>query len=680
MSSNKRVTFQIDAQDNASAKLKALESQTSKLKSTTDSHTSTLKKNSAASLSLGSIYNALAVGAVASFTKTIIANASSMEQNRIAFETMLGSAEQASLLLSKLSEFARKTPFDLPQLVEGTKKLLAYGTAAGEIIPTMNALGNIAAGVGADKMPQLILAFGQVRTATKLTGMELRQFTEAGVPLLDMLAKQSGKSAAQIKKDMEGGAAPSFAEVKKAIFAMSEDGGKFFNLMEKQSQTLGGQLSNLKDNFFRLGNAVVGVSDTGDVIEGSFFDTVRKGVFGLNDSLDGNYRTIVTWGSAIINSFSALGRTLYNAVSIIARILTAPIVMAVSGVRDAIETIKSWLQGDFSVSVENIKAGIEVLGEGISGDLNDIGSAWTSASKSVDIASSSSSESMGELSNASNDLANDISEDSKKISDKMDSFAKKIKDVKDKLKDLKNEYKDSQKELKEDYKESLKQQKTVLGENIAGVLYSKEEELAKLKQDLMAEESGERKTELGTQIKTIEDFLANHKEDYQAYAKDLKALRKYNAMDEIEQLKFDYNEKKKELAKQYEEDLEDLKKQYKKRKKELEKHLDEIKDELKKFLKSTVVKDASKLMGIDINIPGRATGGPVSSGSPYVVGERGPELFVPNGSGTIIPNSAMGGTTFNFTFNGDISDKDQLISTIKQAIGRELELSRYGIG
>ena len=681
MSFNKKVTFIIDAQDNATDKVKKLSAETAKLKTTTDNQAKAAKSAGSTALSLGNIYRTLAYGSLAMLTKKVLENASSMEQNRIAFETMLGSAEQAQILLGRLSDFARKTPFNLPELVEGTKKLLAYGTAANEVIPTMNALGNIAAGVGREKLPQLILAFGQVQTATKLTGMELRQFTEAGVPLLDALSKQSGKSAAQIKKDMEDGAAPSFNEVRKAVFAMSEDGGKFFDLMAKQSQTLGGQLSNLQDNLFRLGNAVVGVSETGTIIQGSFFDVVRNGIFGVNDGLDKNYTKIVTWGSAIVNSFYALGRTLANAVTLIAKIIVSPIQIAVAGVYDAIAIIKSWLAGDFSVSMVNLQSSIDVITEGIVGDATDMASSWLEASGAVDASSRSMATDMGELSGASNALANDLSADTDKMASKMKDFADKISDAKKKLKDLKHEYKESRKELKEELKETLEQQKKNLGENIAQKLYDNEEELTKLKEDLLVEETDERKLELENQITAIEKFLDEHKTDYMTYSSELKALREYNALDEIEQLKVDYEQKRKETIKQYEEELDDLKDQYKKRKKELKEHLDDIKDELKDFLKSKTVQKFGDLFGLDVSIPGKAIGGPVVSGQSYVVGERGPEMFIPNQSGTIIPaDKTSSGATFNFTFNGDVSDKSQLIAEIKQAINRELELSRYGIG
>jgi tape measure domain-containing protein len=137
--------------------------------------------------------------------KQALESAAAFEQNRIAFETMLGNADAARALLKEISDFAMATPFELPQLVESSKKLLAYNVAAKDIIPTMKMLGDITSGVGTEKLPQLILAFGQVKAATKLTGAELRQFSEAGVPLLQALVDQANKGGGMLVK--VGGAA-----------------------------------------------------------------------------------------------------------------------------------------------------------------------------------------------------------------------------------------------------------------------------------------------------------------------------------------------------------------------------------------------------------------------------------------------------------------------------------------
>lgn len=188
----------------------------------------------------------VAAGAIGTIGGLALKAASDIEQTKISFTTMLGSAEKADAFVRDLIDFAKKTPFELQGLQDASKQLLAFGFTQNEVIPNLKALGDIASGVGMDKLPNLILAFGQVRAATKLTGGDLRQFTEAGVPLLAQLAANFHTTAAEIQEMVSKGKI-GFADVQKALMDMSKEGGKFNNLMENQSKSLGGMVSNLKD-------------------------------------------------------------------------------------------------------------------------------------------------------------------------------------------------------------------------------------------------------------------------------------------------------------------------------------------------------------------------------------------------------------------------------------------------
>lgn len=185
--------------------------------------------------------------AIGLFGKKAIAGAAQMEQFNVAFKTLTGDAGTAKKLLSDLTKFAATTPFELPQVVEGSKRLLAYNVAAKDIIPTFKTLGDIAAGVGTDKLPQLITAFGQVRAKGKLMGQELLQFTEAGVNLGQALidtSKGTITSRTELEKLISAGKI-GFPQVQAALDNLAKT--KFANLMAKQSETLNGQLSNLND-------------------------------------------------------------------------------------------------------------------------------------------------------------------------------------------------------------------------------------------------------------------------------------------------------------------------------------------------------------------------------------------------------------------------------------------------
>lgn len=215
-----------------------------------------------------------------------VKSASEVEDSRIAFETMLGSASAAEKMLQELSDFAVKTPFTLPTIREGAKQILAYGVSADQVLPTIKALGDISAGVGRDKLPQLTLALGQVRAAGRLMGTELRQFTEAGMPLLEELAKTTGRTTAQIREDMEKGAGPSFEVVQKAIFDMTKEGGKFFNLMDRQSKTFGGVMSNIQDQLGRVAREIVGIDEKGNIKDGGIFFKLKGGAQDFLDYLN----------------------------------------------------------------------------------------------------------------------------------------------------------------------------------------------------------------------------------------------------------------------------------------------------------------------------------------------------------------------------------------------------------
>jgi len=170
------------------------------------------------------------------------------EQLGVAFETMIGDASKAAEFTNKLFDFAAETPFNVENLADASKKLLAFGVAADDVLPTLDSLGNIASGVGMDKLPNLITALGQVKSKTVLAGQELMQFTETGVPIIAELAKVTGHSIKDITNNTKD-LGITYDQVLKALNNLSN--GKFKDLMKKQSKTLLGQFSNFQDQLAR---------------------------------------------------------------------------------------------------------------------------------------------------------------------------------------------------------------------------------------------------------------------------------------------------------------------------------------------------------------------------------------------------------------------------------------------
>ncbi len=169
------------------------------------------------------------------------------ESAEVGFATMMGSAEDAKSMLEDLRDFAAKTPFEFKDLVTAAKRMMALGFAADDIIPSLRAIGNAAAGLGgsADLIQRLILALGQMRAKGKLSAEEMRQLAEAGIPAWDMVAKKIGVDIPTAMKKAEAGAISATVAIPAIIEGMN---AKFGGLMENFNKTAMGQFSNLKDN------------------------------------------------------------------------------------------------------------------------------------------------------------------------------------------------------------------------------------------------------------------------------------------------------------------------------------------------------------------------------------------------------------------------------------------------
>lgn len=253
---------------------------------------------------------AIAGGAVATAGAFAMKSASDFEQSAMAFESLLGSAEKAKVLLKSVSDFAKETPFELPEVVEGSKRLLAYGLSMEDVIPKFKMLGDMAAGVGKEKLPQLITAFGQVQAKGKLMGQELLQFTEAGINLGGALQEQLGVGRGALEKMISKGQVGA-EEVTKALEAMTSEGGLFFNGMEKQATTFSGVMSNVSDSIGKVARELIGINDQGEIREGSIFFHLKKGAEALKSFLESNEGAII---SGFINISNAIGSGFQNAV------------------------------------------------------------------------------------------------------------------------------------------------------------------------------------------------------------------------------------------------------------------------------------------------------------------------------------------------------------------------------
>jgi len=194
-----------------------------------------------------------------------------IETMGVAFESMLGSAEKASKVVKDLVDFTAKTPFQLEGVGKAGKQLLAFGVAEEDLIPRLKVLGDIAAGTNAP-LSDIAQIFGKIKAKNKAMTEEILQLSDRGIPIIKMLSEEYGITGEQVLKAAEKSKL-SFDVIFKAMTKMSNKGGIFENQMEKQSNTMAGIFSTLKDNI------VIAFATIGDELDKQF--KIKEAMKGL---------------------------------------------------------------------------------------------------------------------------------------------------------------------------------------------------------------------------------------------------------------------------------------------------------------------------------------------------------------------------------------------------------------
>lgn len=230
---------------------------------------------------IGKVIGGVAIGAMLqSWVSDIVKTRGEFQQLEIAFNTMLGSVEKGTQLMSELTQTAASTPFDLTGIANSAKQLLAYGTAAEDVNDTLVMLGNIASGLSLP-LNDLVYLYGTTMVQGRLFTQDVRQFMGRGIPLVQELSKQMGKSTEEINEMVTAGKI-GFADVQKVLQGLTSEGGMFYGLMEEQSKSLTGQLANLGDEWDMMLNEM-GKSSQG----------VLGGAISLASTLVANYKTVL---------------------------------------------------------------------------------------------------------------------------------------------------------------------------------------------------------------------------------------------------------------------------------------------------------------------------------------------------------------------------------------------------
>lgn len=205
---------------------------------------------------IGSVTAALGAGAAAGVKYN-----ASIETYQTSFEVMTGSAEKAAEVIDRLKKVGAETPFELPDLADTTQLLMNYGLTADEALDKMMMLGDISQG-SADKMSRIAMAYGQMSSAGKVQLEDIKQMIEAGFNPLQEISESTGESMASLYDRISKGTI-SVDEITASMQRATSEGGKYYQSMEKQSQTFDGMISTLKDNAQQLiGEVVQPISDS----------------------------------------------------------------------------------------------------------------------------------------------------------------------------------------------------------------------------------------------------------------------------------------------------------------------------------------------------------------------------------------------------------------------------------
>lgn len=214
------------------------------------------------------------------FVKELAMVSGEFEKQRLSLRAIIQDSEAADKIFNQIKDLAVYSPFNFKGLTDYAKQLSAFSIPTNEIFTTMKNLADISAGLGVE-MNRIILAYGQVRSASVLRGQELRQFTEAGIPLVDELAKKfhqlNGEvvTAGDVFEKISNREVP-FAMIKEIFEDMTSAGGKFYNMQEIQATSLAGKISNLRDAYDIMLDSIGSANS----------EMLKGGVQGLVDIMD----------------------------------------------------------------------------------------------------------------------------------------------------------------------------------------------------------------------------------------------------------------------------------------------------------------------------------------------------------------------------------------------------------
>lgn len=609
------------------------------------------RKSSRSVSELGAVLSRLAIAYTAiQSIKFVFAKAAEIETQIRSLQVLTGSVEQAKKIVQELQQLGAVTPFTSAELIDAAKRLQAFGVETEKVVDTTRRLADVSGATGAE-LQGLVTAYGQVQAKGRLQGEELLQFQERGVALQKVLREEYNLSGTEFQKALEKGEISAEA-VEYAILKLTDAGGKYANGAIAQSDTLNGKLSTLQDSFQRLAANI-----------GTFFEPVFKFLIdGINAFIERvNSAARLQAGVNAFQQASERTRARFGARAI------NPFDTEVQQYRARLE--KSLLQpnlgagGGGGAAAPSAPRPRPQLGAGTGGGgAGGRGGASKAANEAQRAAEAAAKEAERVAQVVRERLAEgQVLQLRSEIQDKI-AAAEIAGD-----KQLAIRLQGQQKELDIQYKyaQALAQEKNVRAQQ--AIIFQAQTEIVANNRDIQRQLNEEQNNSAIRQIDALQKIIGLQVEltEQQKQQKEVAegiantvGQGLTSAFDSLIQGSEDFGASLRKIASGV---LVDIAKQL-----------------IQVFVIQKAINALGGLFGgggfggglptsyagVQVNplvtagLPSfMAKGGPVRGGSPYIVGERGPELFVPNSSGSIVPNSQLGGMGGNVsvTVNVDAS-------------------------
>lgn len=345
-------------------------SKTEKFNNAVSSMSSKLKSG----VAIGAKAAGAAIGAVASgLSAALVAGVkynAEIEQYQTSFEVMTGSADKAAETMNKLVDLGAKTPFETSDLANATQLLINYGFTADDAIDKMTMLGDISQG-SADKMQRIAMAYGQMSSAEKVHLEDVKQMIEAGFNPLQEISESTGESMASLYQRISDGTL-SVDEITASMERSTAAGGKYFQSMQKQSQTLSGQLSTLKDNASQALGAFA--QSSSEAIAGDILPTLNDGLSQIIEELKaGNMGALGQIGGQMIAGLiTSITQQIPNLLSTTSSLLSNVFSGLSSQLPVMISSLFSGLGNFLQTQLPNITSNLVILLNGVMTSLNTL--------------------------------------------------------------------------------------------------------------------------------------------------------------------------------------------------------------------------------------------------------------------------------------------------------------------